>query len=58
MKSKEKYQKLDDVGIVGIQEKNSTGSQAYHKKKTGKVLQQLRNAAVSRNTKHLHWPAN
>lgn len=52
MKNKEKYQKLDEVGIVGSQAKNSTASQAYHKKKTGETIRQLR-AAGARSAKKI-----
>ena len=51
MKNKEKFYKLDDIGFIGIQEKQSASSKAYHKKKTGEAIKQLRKAAVKRNEK-------
>ncbi|MCU7551187.1 hypothetical protein OCK74_18850 [Chitinophagaceae bacterium LB-8] len=48
MKNKEKYYKLDDVGIIGSQVKTSAAAQLYHKKKTGEVFRQARAAANSR----------
>jgi hypothetical protein len=50
MKNKEKYYKLDDVGIIGSQEKTSAASRSYHKKKTGEIFRQARAANVSRKT--------
>lgn len=57
MKLKEKYQKLDEIGIVGVQEKNSPSSQSYHKKKTGEVLKHLRAVASSTSVKKSYIPA-
>jgi hypothetical protein len=48
MKNKEKYYKLDDVGIIGSQEKIPAGSWAHHKNKTGEIFKQVRTAAASR----------
>jgi len=42
MANKKKYYPLDDVGIVGKQDKKSPGVQNYHKKKTGEAIRQLR----------------
>jgi hypothetical protein len=44
---KKKYYKLDDIGIVGRQEKKSLTSQAYHKKKTGEVFRKARAASLT-----------
>lgn len=44
MKNKEKYYKLDDVGIIGSQKKTTVASQSYHKKKTGEIFKQARAA--------------
>lgn len=48
MKNKEKYYKLDNVGIIGSQEKTSASSQSYHKKKTGEIFRQARAANANR----------
>jgi hypothetical protein len=42
-----KYYKLDDIGIVGKQEKKSLASQAWHKKKTGEVFRKARAASLT-----------
>lgn len=47
MADKKKYYKLDDIGIVGKQEKKSLTSQAYHKKKTGEVFRKARAASLT-----------
>ncbi len=52
MKNKEKYQKLDEVGIVGSQGKTSIALQAYHKKKTGEAIRLLK-AAGTRSSKKI-----
>jgi hypothetical protein len=49
---KKKYHKLDEIGIVGKQEKRSAASQNYHKKKTGDFFRQVRSAA-SESTRNL-----
>ncbi len=57
MELKEKYRKLDEIGIVGTQENISASSQSYHKKKTGEVLKQLRAVASSTYVKKAVAPA-
>lgn len=47
MEKKGKYYKLDDVGIIGSQEKTSAASWSYHKKKTGEICRQARAANAS-----------
>jgi hypothetical protein len=47
MTDKKKYFKLDDVGIVGKQEKKNTASQTYQKKKTGEVFRKARTSSVT-----------
>jgi hypothetical protein len=42
MAGKKKYHKLDDVGIVGKQEKRTSSSQGYHIRKTGTVINAAR----------------
>ena len=42
MTDKKKYYKLDDIGIVGTQEKRSPASYRYHSRKTGKILRQFK----------------
>jgi hypothetical protein len=44
---KKKYYKLDDIGIVGRQEKRSATSQAYHKKKTGEAFRKARASSLT-----------
>jgi hypothetical protein len=44
---KRKYYKLDDIGIVGIQEKKSLASLALQKKKTGEVFRKARAASLT-----------
>jgi hypothetical protein len=50
MKNKEKYYKLDDVGIIGSQEKKSAASWSYHKKKTGEIFRQAKASSASRKS--------
>jgi hypothetical protein len=45
---KKKYYKLDEVGILGKQEKKSVASQKYHGKKTGEIFKTVREARVSK----------
>lgn len=47
MADKKKYYKLDDIGIVGKQEKRSATSQAYHKKKTGEAFRKARASSLT-----------
>ena len=47
MADKKKYYKLDDIGVVGKQEKKSLTSQAYHKKKTGEIIRKARAASFT-----------
>ncbi|MBI1783163.1 MAG: hypothetical protein HYR66_17625 [Sphingobacteriales bacterium] len=53
MADKKKYYKLDDIGIVGKQEKKSPSSQAYHKKKTGDVFRKARTASLTSSRVHV-----
>jgi hypothetical protein len=55
MKSREKYHKLDEIGIVGIQGKSSASSRSYHKKKTGEAIRRLK-AANNRSTEKIANP--
>jgi hypothetical protein len=45
MADKKKFLKLDDIGIVGRQEKKSATSQKYHSKKTGDIFSKARIAS-------------
>ena len=45
MTEKKKYYKLDDIGIIGKQEKKSAASKKYHNKKTGEIFRRARIAA-------------
>ena len=47
MADKRKYYKLDDIGIVGKQEKKSPASLAWQKKKTGEVFRKARAASLT-----------
>jgi hypothetical protein len=51
MSDKKTYYKLDDIGIVGKQEKKSASSIKYHLKKTGDVLRQARAASCLADSK-------
>jgi len=42
MTDKKSFYRLDDIGIVGIQEKKSAASQKYHSKKTGEIFRRAR----------------
>jgi hypothetical protein len=44
MTDKKRFYKLDDIGIVGKQEKKSIASQKYHSKKTGEIFRRARQA--------------
>jgi hypothetical protein len=44
---KKKYYKLDDIGIVGNQEKKSAASRSYHKKKTGDAFRKAKATSVT-----------
>lgn len=41
---KSKYYKIDEVGIIGIQEKKSPRSEAYYVKKMGEIFRAARKA--------------
>ena len=51
MSNKDKLYKLDDIGFVGIQEKQSASSKAHHRKKTGEAIRALKKAAKKANRK-------
>jgi hypothetical protein len=42
MTNRNKYEKLDDVGVIGLQDKKSTASRKYHQAKTGEIFRQAR----------------
>jgi hypothetical protein len=42
MTDKKKYYKLDEIGILGKQEKNTPSYSRYHSRKTGEVFRQFR----------------
>jgi len=46
-----KYEKLDDIGVVGQQEPKSAGSRKYHRRKTGEIFRKARAAAQSSSVK-------
>ena len=48
MKAKDKVNKLDDIGFVGVQQNQSAASKAYHIKKTGEAIRQLKKATKNR----------
>ncbi len=41
---KKTYEKLDEIGLLGLQEKKSPASQKYHRLKTGEVFRRARAA--------------
>lgn len=47
MPDKKKYYKLDDIGIIGKQERKNAAAKTYHKKKTGEVFRKARAASVT-----------
>ena len=53
MANKKKYYKLDEIGIVGKQEKKSAASQNLHKKKTGEFLQKVRSSKSTPTNRQL-----
>jgi len=50
MADKKKYYKLDDIGIIGKQEKKSAASKKYHSKKTGEIFRRARVAANKKSS--------
>lgn len=42
MTARSKFEKLDDIGMVGQQDKKSASSRKHHQIKTGKVFRQAR----------------
>jgi hypothetical protein len=48
--NKKKYYKLDEIGIIGTQEKKSLASEKYHSKKTGEIFRAARRAAIAKKT--------
>jgi hypothetical protein len=44
MTNRSKYEKLDDIGMVGQQVKQSASSRKYHRVKTGEIFRQARAA--------------
>ncbi len=53
MADKKQYYKLDDIGIVGKQEKRSSASQQYRAKKTGDVFRQARSGSSNQRSRQL-----
>lgn len=51
MADQKTYHKLDDIGIVGKQDKKSASSVKYHLKKTGHVIRQARSASCLAGSK-------
>lgn len=51
MADKKQYYKLDEIGIVGSQNKKSSASIKYHQQKTGEFFQKLRSATGKSNVK-------
>jgi len=49
MTDKKKYYPLDDIGIVGTQEKKSALGKKNDERKTGEVFRKARAAAPTRN---------
>ena len=54
MIGKKKYYLLEDIGIIGTQEKKSPAAQRYHRKKTGEAIRQLREGANMRRVPKSH----
>ncbi len=42
MTGRNKYEKLDDVGMIGLQDKRTTASKKYHRAKTGDIFRRAR----------------
>jgi hypothetical protein len=53
MTDRNKYEKLDDVGLVGLQDKKSTASRKYHQAKTGEVFRRARVAKKRSSAKSI-----
>ena len=51
MTERSKYEKLDDVGIIGTQERRSAASKEYDRKKTGEIFRKARTAAKTSSVK-------
>ena len=54
MTDRNKYEKLDDIGMVGQQEQKSAGSRKYHQRKTGEIFRRARAAAKTGSVKRRH----
>lgn len=52
MADKKRYYKLDEIGLVGKQEKESTVASNYRSKKTGEIFRQARAAESSQQGGH------
>ena len=53
MTDRNKYEKLDDVGMIGLQDKKSTASRKYHRAKTGEIFRRARTAKKRSSTKSI-----
>ena len=51
MADKKEYYKLDEIGIIGKQEKKSSASQQHRAKKTGEVFRQARSASSNQRSR-------
>ena len=51
MTDRNKYEKLDDVGMIGLQDKRTTASKKYHRAKTGEIFRRAKTAKKRSSTK-------
>jgi hypothetical protein len=54
MTDRAKYEKLDDIGFVGVQEQKSAGAIRYQQRKTGELIRRARAAAKASSVKRRH----
>jgi hypothetical protein len=53
MTDRAKYEKLDDIGIVGVQEQKSEASRKYQQRKTGEIFRRARAATKAKPAKRI-----
>ena len=54
MSDRSKFEKLDDIAVVGQQNKKSASSRKYHQTKTGEVFRRARAVAKKNARKKAH----
>jgi hypothetical protein len=49
MTNRKVFDKIDEIGVIGQQQKQSDSSKKYHRKKTGAIFRKARAAAKSQS---------